>query len=85
MDEEILDLSGDQADGDAAIGIVEIITDVLIDMADADGLPQDDLEEVRLQMSEVATIILAELNFTVLSVDADGVVTATLDPRGLDV
>jgi hypothetical protein len=83
-EENILDLSGN-ADSDVMIQIVDLITDVLVDMADAEGLPSVDLEELRLQMSEVATIILAEMNFEVQSVDENGTVTATLNPSGIDI
>jgi len=82
-DENFLDLSGSD-DSDAFIQIVDLMADVLVDMADADGLPEVDLEEVRLQMSEVATVMLAEMDFQITSVGEDGLVTATLNPKGIE-
>lgn len=82
-DENVLDLSG-SSDSDAMIQVIDIITDVLVDMADAEGLPQIDMDELRLQMSEVATVILAEMDFQITDVAADGTVTATLNPKGIE-
>jgi hypothetical protein len=84
MEDEILDLSGAD-DSEEMIKIIDLMADVLVDMADAEGLPEVDLEELRLQMSEVATVMLAEMDFTIQSVDADGIVTATLNPRGIEI
>ena len=84
MEDEILDLSGAD-DSEEMIKIIDLMADVLVDMADAEGLPEVDLEELRLQMSEVATVMLAEMDFTIQSVDADGTVTATLNPRGIEI
>ncbi len=81
-DENFLDLSG-SADSDAFIQIIDLITDVLLDMADAEDLPSADLEELKLQMSEVATVILTEMDFEIREVAEDGTVTATLNPKGL--
>ena len=81
-DENFLDLSG-SADSDAFIQIIDLITDVLLDMADAENLPSADLEELKLQMSEVATVILTEMDFEIREVAEDGTVTATLNPKGL--
>lgn len=82
-DENVLDLSGTN-DSDAMIQIIDLIADVLIDMADAEGLPAIDLDELRLQMSEIATVILAEMDFQVQDVAEDGTVTATLNPKGIE-
>lgn len=81
-DENVLDLSG-SGDSEALIQVIDLITEVLLDMADADALPNADLEELRLQMSEVATVILAEMDFQIREVAEDGTVTATLNPKGL--
>ena len=81
-DENVLDLSGDDA-SDASMAISDLITEILVDMADAADLPAADLEEVRLQMSEVATIIMAELDLQVEGVGPDGRVTVTVNPKGL--
>lgn len=82
-DENVLDLSGSN-DSDTMIQIINLIADVLIDMADAEDLPAIDLDELRLQMSEVATVILAEMDFQVQDVAEDGTVTATLNPKGIE-
>lgn len=81
-DENVLDLSGDDA-SDASMAISDLITEILVDMADAADLPAADLEEVRLQMSEVAAIIMAELDLQVEGVGPDGRVTVTVNPKGL--
>lgn len=81
-DENVLDLSGNGT-SDAVMQIGDLITEILIDMADAAELPASDLEEVRLQMSEVAAIIMAELDLQVQSVGPDGRVTVTVNPKGL--
>lgn len=82
-DENVLDLGADGEASEATLQIINLITEILVDMADAADLPPADLEEINLQMSEVASIILAELDLQVEGIGPDGRVTVTVNPKGL--
>ena len=51
----------------------------MIDSADADQLDETERELLRGSMDEIATIILAEIGLTIVSVEDDGTINATLD------
>lgn len=76
--EPSLDLSATDEHFDTHLKVVTTIADILIDAADPDELDEQARESIRSTMDEMATIILAELNFQVLNVLSDGTITATL-------
>lgn len=74
-----LDLSGPNDHFDTYLRVVTTIADLLIDSADADKLDEAERELLRGSMDEIATIILAEIGLTIVSVENDGTINATLD------
>lgn len=57
---------------EARVELVNTITDVLLDLADAGSVSGDELRELQRQMADVADAILEELGAAVLEVKDDG-------------
>lgn len=76
--EPSLDLSNGDENYETYLAVVTTIADLLIESADPDDLDDQAREAIRATMDEMATIILAELDFQILSVLPDGTITATL-------
>ena len=74
-----LDLSGPNDHFDTHLRVVTTIANLLIDSADADQLDETERELLRGSMDEIATIILAEIGLTIVSVEDNGTINATLD------
>jgi hypothetical protein len=76
--EPSLDLSNGDEHFETFLEVVTTIADLLIESADPDDLDDEAREAIRATMDEMATIILAELNFQIINVLSDGTIMATL-------
>lgn len=81
-DEVSLDLSDDEF-FDEFSSVVDLISDMLLESADPESLPEDERDSLRTSMDEVALMILAEMDFRIIGRNQDGTVTATLFPKGM--
>lgn len=65
---------------EARVELVNTITDVLLDLADAGSSSGEELLELQRQLADVADAILEELGATVLEVKDDGSYLLELRP-----
>lgn len=57
---------------EARVELVNTITDILLDLADAESVSGDELRELQRQMANVADAILEELGAAVVEVKDNG-------------
>lgn len=66
---------------EARLGIIDTITDVLLDLSDDEELTDDERDNLREAMADAADLICEALDLEVRSVGADGITVRVVVPQ----